>query len=143
MEDVKVRRLSVQIDSFKYPDGTIALSDISLEIRRGEFIGILGSNGSGKTTLLTIMDGLHKDFEGTVLLDGTNIKKLSPKDIYRKVGLVFQNPDDQLFATTVFEDVTFGLAHASSKCNIIYRRRTTKGVNPLIQSLSDSHLQSP
>ncbi|WP_442891720.1 energy-coupling factor ABC transporter ATP-binding protein [Dissulfurispira sp.] len=101
-------RLSVNINSFKYPDGTTALSDISLEIKRGEFIGILGSNGSGKTTLLKIMDGLLKDFEGNILLDGANIKKLSPKEIYRKVGLVFQNPDDQLFAATVFEDVAFG-----------------------------------
>jgi cobalt/nickel transport system ATP-binding protein len=84
------------------------LNDISLEIKRGEFIGILGSNGSGKTTLLKIMDGLLKDFEGNVILDGTNIKKLSPREIYRKVGLVFQNPDDQLFAATVFEDVAFG-----------------------------------
>jgi len=110
MENIKSRqiRLSVNIDSFKYPDGTTALSDISLEIKRGEFIGILGSNGSGKTTLLKIMDGLLKDFEGNVILDGTNIKKLSPREIYRKVGLVFQNPDDQLFAATVFEDVAFG-----------------------------------
>ncbi len=101
-------RLSVNINSFKYPDGTTALYDISLEIKRGEFIGILGSNGSGKTTLLKVIDGLMKDFEGNILLDGANIKKLSPKEIYKKVGLVFQNPDDQLFATTVFEDVAFG-----------------------------------
>lgn len=110
MENIKSSqiRLSVNINSFKYPDGTIALSDISLEIKRGEFIGILGSNGSGKTTLLKVIDGLMKDFEGNILLDGANIKKLSPKEIYKKVGLVFQNPDDQLFATTVFEDVAFG-----------------------------------
>jgi cobalt/nickel transport system ATP-binding protein len=98
-------RLSVKINSFKYPDGTMALADTSLEIRRGEFAGILGSNGSGKTTLLKVMDGLLKNLEGRILLDGVDIKKLSPRDIYQKVGLVFQNPDDQLFATTVFEDV--------------------------------------
>lgn len=110
MEDIKDDqiRLSVNINSFKYPDGTVALSNIRLEIKRGEFIGILGSNGSGKTTLLKIMDGLLKDFHGNVLLDGADIKRLSPKEIYRKVGLVFQNPDDQLFASTVFEDVAFG-----------------------------------
>lgn len=101
-------RLFAKINSFKYPDGTTALSDISLEIRKSEFIGILGSNGSGKTTLLKVMDGLMKDFEGSILLDNDNIKKLSPKEIYKKVGLVFQNPDDQLFAATVFEDVIFG-----------------------------------
>jgi cobalt/nickel transport system ATP-binding protein len=101
-------RLSIQIDSFTYPDGTAALSDIRLEVRRGEFTGILGSNGSGKTTLLKVMDGLIKDYSGSVLLDGKNIRKLSPRNIYRKMGLVFQNPDDQLFAQTVFEDVAFG-----------------------------------
>ncbi len=101
-------RLSARIDSFRYPDGTIALADVNLQIREGEFAGILGSNGSGKTTLLKIMDGLLKNFAGTVCLDGTEIRKLSPREIYKKVGLVFQNPDDQLFATTVFDDVAFG-----------------------------------
>ena len=101
-------RLSAKIDSFKYPDGSEAMSGIKLEVGKGEFIGILGSNGSGKTTLLKLMDGLIKDFKGSVQLDGTDLKKLSPKDIYKKVGLVFQNPDDQLFAPTVFEDVAFG-----------------------------------
>lgn len=101
-------RLSAQIRSFNYPDGTQALRDISLAIKRGEFIGLLGSNGSGKTTLLKIMDGLLKNFDGQAFLDGSDIVKLSPKEIYKKVGLVFQNPDDQLFAPTVFEDVAFG-----------------------------------
>jgi cobalt/nickel transport system ATP-binding protein len=101
-------RLSVRVDSFQYPDGTVAMSGISLDIKKGEFAGILGSNGSGKTTLLKIMDGLIKDIKGSVRLDDSDIRKLSPKEIYRKVGLIFQNPDEQLFAPTVFEDVCFG-----------------------------------
>ncbi|TGU74910.1 ATP-binding cassette domain-containing protein [Geomonas terrae] len=101
-------RISVDLESYKYPDGTVALAEMRLEIRRGEFTGILGSNGSGKTTLLKVMDGLIKGYKGEVLLDGENVLKLHPRDIYRKVGLVFQNPDDQLFATTVFEDAAFG-----------------------------------
>lgn len=101
-------RLAAKLKSFKYPDATVALSDIDLEVRKGEFIGILGSNGSGKTTLLKVLDGLIKDFEGRVELDGSDIRKLSPKEIYKKIGLIFQNPDDQLFAPTVFEDVSFG-----------------------------------
>ena len=101
-------RLSAQIASFRYPDGTTALSDILLDIMPGEFCGILGSNGSGKTTLLKLLDGMIRDFNGTVLLDGDNIRKLSPREIYGKVGLVFQNPDDQLFAHSVYEDVAFG-----------------------------------
>jgi cobalt/nickel transport system ATP-binding protein len=101
-------RLSARIDSFRYPDGTTALTDILLDVISGEFCGILGSNGSGKTTLLKLLDGMIKDFNGTVLLDGDNIRKLSPREIYGKVGLVFQNPDDQLFAHSVYEDVAFG-----------------------------------
>jgi len=101
-------RLAVKIDSFCYPDGTRAVSGIGLNIRKEEFAGILGSNGSGKTTLLKLIDGLMKDFKGSVHLDGADMRKLSPKEIYRKVGLVFQNPDEQLFAPNVFEDVSFG-----------------------------------
>jgi len=101
-------RISVHLETFKYPDGTVALSDINLDLAQGEFTGILGSNGSGKTTLLKIMDGLIKGYQGEVLLDGDNVLRLHPRDIYRKVGLVFQNPDDQLFASTVFEDTAFG-----------------------------------
>lgn len=103
-----VIRLSVSIDLFTYPDGTRAMSDIDLSVHNGEFVGILGSNGSGKTTLLRLMDGLLKDFSGSILLDGRDVRRLSPREIYSKVGLVFQSPDDQLFAPTVFEDVAFG-----------------------------------
>ncbi len=101
-------RFTVTIDRFAYPDGTTALADIRFTVRRGEFCGILGANGSGKTTLLKVMDGLYKEYDGRVLLDGEEVAKLQPREIYRKVGLVFQNPDDQLFAHTVFEDVAFG-----------------------------------
>lgn len=103
-----MERFSIDIENFKYPDGTAALSGIRLDVAKGEFCGLLGANGSGKTTLLKIMDGLIKDYAGRVLLDGADVRKLHPRDIYRKAGLVFQSPDDQLFAHTVFEDVAFG-----------------------------------
>jgi cobalt/nickel transport system ATP-binding protein len=115
-------RLSVSIDAFAYTDGTLALGSIALEVRRGEFVGILGSNGSGKTTLLKVMDGLVKDYQGRVLLDGADVRKLSPKQIYQKVGLVFQNPDEQLFAPTVFEDVAFGPQNMGFNQTEIVRR---------------------
>lgn len=108
MNSVNSVRLSVAIDSFRYPDGTTALAEIRFDVQKGEFCGILGANGSGKTTLLKVMDGLIKEYTGRVLLDGDEVTRLKPRDIYRKVGLVFQNPDDQLFAHTVFEDVAFG-----------------------------------
>ena len=71
-------RLSAQIHAFRYPDGTTALSDIVLDVMPGEFCGILGSNGSGKTTLLKLLDGMIKDFNGTVLLDGVGGAGVSP-----------------------------------------------------------------
>ncbi|HEY4744329.1 MAG TPA: ABC transporter ATP-binding protein [Desulfuromonadaceae bacterium] len=103
-----IPRLSARIDTFRYPDATVALTDIHLDVLGGEFCGILGSNGSGKTTLLRLLDGMLKEFSGSVLLDGDDIRRLSPRQIYGKVGLVFQNPDRQLFSASVLEDVSFG-----------------------------------
>ncbi|MEN6331012.1 MAG: ATP-binding cassette domain-containing protein [Smithella sp.] len=117
-----VTRLAVRIASFVYADGTKAMSEINLDIRKGEFAGILGSNGSGKTTLLKIMDGLIKDFKGTVHLDGRDVQKLSPKEIFSKVGLIFQSPDEQLFAGNVSEDVAFGPLNMGLKGKEVTRR---------------------
>ncbi|MCI4626966.1 MAG: ATP-binding cassette domain-containing protein [Candidatus Magnetoovum sp. WYHC-5] len=100
--------LSVQVNSMRYADGTQALSNININITSGAFVGLLGANGSGKTTLLKVMDGLIKDYNGASFLYKDDIRRLSPSEIYRKVGMVFQNPNDQLFASTVFEDVSFG-----------------------------------
>lgn len=122
VQDSSDIRLSVAIDTFAYADGTQALGNITLEVRKGEFVGILGSNGSGKTTLLKVMDGLVKDYQGRVLLDGADVRKLSPKQIYQKVGLVFQSPDEQLFAPTVFEDVAFGPQNMGFNQEEIVRR---------------------
>ncbi len=123
MDDLVI--LSVREVSYKYVDGTCALSDINLNVKKGEFIGFLGANGSGKTTLLRVMDGLMKNFEGSVYLEGTDIRNLTPKQIYKKVGLVFQNPDDQLFATTVFEDVAFGPLNMGVDTNEVKQRVMT------------------
>lgn len=121
MEDMVVR-LAVRVDSFVYSDGTKAMSEINLDIKKGEFAGILGSNGSGKTTLLKIMDGLIKDFKGNVLLDGSDMRKLSPKEIFSRVGLIFQSPDEQLFAGTVAEDVAFGPLNMGFKGKEVTKR---------------------
>lgn len=101
-------RIALKGVGFCYPSGATALSGIDLEIKSGEFIGILGANGSGKTTLLNVMDGLLRDYDGSVELDGREISRLSARDVYRVMGLVFQNPDAQLFGGTVGEDVAFG-----------------------------------
>lgn len=101
-------RIALDSAGYRYPDGTEAVAGVSIAVSQGEFVGLLGANGSGKSTLLYVMDGLMKDYAGSVKLDGNEIRGLGPKDIYRKVGLVFQNPESQLFASTVAEDVAFG-----------------------------------
>ncbi|MDP3731976.1 MAG: ATP-binding cassette domain-containing protein [Candidatus Omnitrophota bacterium] len=107
---------------FTYPDGTPALQNINLLAKRGEFLGILGSNGSGKTTLLKILNGLLKATKGEVFLGGENIKSIPKDSLFRKVCTCFQNPDDQLFSSTVGEDIAFGPANMGLDKKEIKRR---------------------
>lgn len=93
---------------FTYVDGTCALSGIDFNVEKGEFIGILGANGSGKTTLLRILNGLLKTSSGDVYLDGEDIKSINRDILFRRVCTMFQDPDDQLFSSTVIEDISFG-----------------------------------
>ena len=92
----------------KYPDGTQALNGTDLDVREGEFLAILGANGSGKTTLLKHLNGLLKPVSGSVILDNNILSGFKPSEVFRKVGMVFQDPNDQLIAPTVEEDVAFG-----------------------------------
>ena len=101
-------RLVVRLKSFSYSGDAPLLQNIEFEVKAGECLVILGASGAGKTTLLKLMDGLLKNYQGEVFLDGKDIRKLRPREIYSKMGLLFQNPDEQLFAPTVFEDVAFG-----------------------------------
>lgn len=93
---------------YVYEDGTKALDGISLSIEKGEFVGLLASNGGGKTTLLNAIVGLIKPASGSVELEGRPSSAMKRAELSSKIGLVFQNPSDQLFATTVEEDVAFG-----------------------------------
>jgi cobalt/nickel transport system ATP-binding protein len=93
---------------YSYHDGTKALSGISIDIAPGEKVGIVGPNGSGKSTLLMLLNGVLSTSKGHVEIDGVKVNKKSLREIRRKVGVVFQNPDDQLFSPTVVEDVAFG-----------------------------------
>jgi cobalt/nickel transport system ATP-binding protein len=99
----------IEIDhlSYDYPDGTPALRDIDLVVYRNESIAILGPNGAGKSTLLYHLNGTLRG-DGRVTILGLLVEKENLKEIRRRVGLVFQNPEDQLFCPTVFDDVAFG-----------------------------------
>jgi cobalt/nickel transport system ATP-binding protein len=93
--------------SFTYPDGTNALEGITLSIARGERVGLVGPNGAGKSTLLLHLNGLLQG-TGRLEVDGLPVLDGHLEEVRLKVGLVFQDPDDQLFMPTVFDDVAFG-----------------------------------
>ena len=97
--------------AFAYPDGNQALYGVNLRVEKGERVALLGPNGAGKTTLVLHMNGIHQTMQGEVFIAGEKVdskNKESIRNIRSKVGIVFQDPDDQLFMPTVGEDVAFG-----------------------------------
>jgi len=100
--------IRVQGVSYVYPDGTEALRNVSLEIREGEYVALIGQNGSGKTTLAKCICGLLKPTEGDVIVYGMNTKNISIHELAVKVGYIFQNPDHQLFNMTVYDEIAYG-----------------------------------
>ncbi|WP_305045437.1 energy-coupling factor ABC transporter ATP-binding protein [Geoalkalibacter sp.] len=100
--------LKIENLHYTYEDGTPALNGIDLEIEKGEFLAVLGSNGSGKTTLIKHLNGLLRPTLGRVLFDAKPIESVSAREVFSRIGIVFQDPNDQLFASTVEEDVAFG-----------------------------------
>ena len=103
-------QLSTENLSFTYPDGTRALKNINIEIEKGEKVAIIGPNGAGKSTLFSHFNGLTEPTSGCVKIEGKPIsfEKDELLKVRQKVGIVFQDPNDQLFAPTVKEDIAFG-----------------------------------
>jgi cobalt/nickel transport system ATP-binding protein len=97
--------------SFSYPDGHTALRNVDLHVHHGERVALLGPNGAGKTTLLLHLNGILRPASGTVRVAGLEVSDSSALEVRRRVGLVFQDPDDQLFMPTVGQDVAFGPAN--------------------------------
>ena len=100
--------ISVEKVSFCYPDGTRALDEVSFSVMKAESVGIVGANGAGKSTLVGHLNGWFLPQTGTVAIGGTASLKKNREKLRRMVGLVFQNPDDQLFMTRLYDDILFG-----------------------------------
>ncbi|WP_067428627.1 energy-coupling factor ABC transporter ATP-binding protein [Nocardioides jensenii] len=107
--------LDVRGLAFAYPDGHQALFGVDLHVHRGERVALLGPNGAGKTTLVLHLNGILTAGAGTVAVSGMPVEKKNLKEIRRRVGIVFQDPDDQLFMPTVRQDVGFGPANQGIK----------------------------
>ena len=100
--------IKVEAVEYVYPSGVKAVNGVDLEIRRGEFVALMGQNGSGKTTLAKLMNGLLKPTSGRVLLKGRDTREMTAAECARVVGYVFQNPEHQIFAPTLYDEVAFG-----------------------------------
>ena len=109
---------------FRYPSGTEALKGVTLTIKDGEFVAIMGQNGAGKTTLVKQFNGLLKPSAGKVKIDNIQTTKTSIASLSKTVGFVFQNPDHQLFSETVEEEIAFALKNFGFKQETIEKQIT-------------------
>ncbi len=115
---------TVQIDHlhYVYPDGTEALRGIDLRIGAGEKVALVGPNGAGKSTLILQLNGIFEPSHGSVRVAGLVVDRRTARQVRAIVGLVFQDPDDQLFSPTVYEDVAFGPLHMGVAHDDIHAR---------------------
>ena len=118
MTDYAVRITRLQ---YTYPDGTRALEDIDLDIRQGERVALVGASGAGKSTLLLHLNGILRG-TGTVRILGQSVADGDLKFVRKQVGLVFQDPNDQLFCPTVYEDIAFGPLNLSAAPQEVSRK---------------------
>ncbi|NYG56571.1 ATP-binding cassette domain-containing protein [Nocardioides perillae] len=114
--------LDVRGLAYAYPDGHQALFGVDLHVHAGERVALLGPNGAGKTTLVLHLNGILTAGAGSVAVSGLPVTKASVAEVRRRVGVVFQDPDDQLFMPTVRQDVAFGPANAGLRGAALDRR---------------------
>lgn len=129
--------ISTRALNYNYGDGTRAVVDVDLQVERGEFTAIMGANGSGKTTLLKLLIGLLKPASGSIFLEGRELRSLKDTDIFQRIGMVFQDPNDQIFAATVEDDVAFGVMNLG-----VSRKETSLVVAGVLDALGISHLKN-
>jgi cobalt/nickel transport system ATP-binding protein len=122
--------------SVTYPDGTKAIDNISFTIGDGESVALVGANGAGKTTLLLTLVGVLQAKSGVIRVDGTELNKSTLNEVRRRVGMVFQNPDDQLFMPMIYDDVAFGPRNYG-----LAEEDVEKRVNIALAELGITHLR--
>lgn len=128
--------LDVNDLSVVYPDGTCAISKVSFHLKDGENVALIGANGAGKSSLLLALVGILPS-EGEIVASGVHLTKRSLAEIRRKVGLVFQNPDDQLFMASIYDDVAFGPRNLG-----LSEEETAQRVDETLKLLHIEHLRS-
>nr|CBH39054.1 putative cobalt import ATP-binding protein [uncultured archaeon]CBH39363.1 putative cobalt import ATP-binding protein [uncultured archaeon] len=119
---MKREAITIRHLCYTYPDGTKVLEDVSLEVYEGERIAIVGPNGAGKTTFLLHLNGILRGSDGQVEVFGKSVDKVKREEITKEVGIVFQDPDDQLFMPTLFDDLAFGPINMGLKENEVRER---------------------
>ena len=133
--------LNIEALNVSYPDSHPVLKDLNLEIHTGEHVALVGANGAGKTSLMLAMLGVIPIQSGTIqvagiTLDSAKRDKSAVEQIRRKAGMVFQNPDDQLFMPTIYEDVAFGPRNLGVDCETVRYR-----VEDRLERLGIAHLR--
>jgi energy-coupling factor transporter ATP-binding protein EcfA2 len=121
---------------FRYPASSYALADVSIEIPDGQFVALVGQNGSGKTTLAKQFNGLLRPERGRVAINGTDIADRETADLASTIGYCYQNPDHQIFAATVFEEIEFGPRNLGVPEEEVVRR--TRRLLDLVRLRSES-----
>lgn len=116
------RWIDVEHLHYAYPDGFEALAGVNLAVAKGEKVALVGPNGAGKSTLMLHLNGTHQPSHGSVAIGGMAVERRNLGRIRAAVGLVFQDPDDQLFSPTVRDDVAFGPLHMGLPANEIHDR---------------------
>jgi len=127
--------LSITELTVEYIDGTRAIDDVGFSLAAGENVALIGANGAGKTSLLLTLVGVLQPKHGEIHIGETRLEKKTLRDIRSRIGLVFQNPDDQLFMPNIFEDIAFG--PRSFGCD---EAETAKRVDAAMSRLGINHL---